>query len=135
MGCFRLHYFTSHHARGDADPAAFLDNKCVFYLPKKLYLIAGCVLLASEMAAGAAQLPEGKGKAEVEKICSACHAPDIVMGRHETKERWEQIVSSMVDKGANGTDDEFSAIIDYLATHFSKKSGDVKASGGESVKN
>ena len=40
------------------------------------------------------------------------------MGKHETKERWAQIVTDMVGKGANGTDDEFNEIIDYLAAHF-----------------
>ena len=29
----------------------------------------------------------------------------------------------MVEKGANGTDDEFNTIIDYLATHFPKDGG------------
>ena len=64
------------------------------------------------------QLPEGAGKTTTQKICSGCHAPEIVLGKHESKERWAQIVTDMVNKGANGTDDEFNAIIEYLATHF-----------------
>lgn len=43
------------------------------------------------------------------------------MGRHETKDGWEQIVSDMANKGANGTDDEFNQVIDYLAANFPKK--------------
>jgi mono/diheme cytochrome c family protein len=70
----------------------------------------------------AAQLPEGPGKATVQKICSGCHAPEIVLGRSDTKQGWEQIVNNMVEKGANGTDDEFNTIIDYLAAHFPKNS-------------
>lgn len=68
------------------------------------------------------QLPEGPGKATMQKICSGCHAPEIVLGRRDTKEGWAQVVSSMVDRGANGTDDEFNTIIDYLATNFPKHS-------------
>ena len=64
------------------------------------------------------QLPDGPGKETVQKICGGCHAPEIVLGKHETKDRWVQIVTDMVNKGANGTDDEFNQIIDYLATHF-----------------
>ena len=64
------------------------------------------------------QLPDGQGKATVQKICSGCHAPEIVLGKHETKERWAEIVTDMVSKGANGTDDEFNEIIGYLAAHF-----------------
>jgi mono/diheme cytochrome c family protein len=68
-----------------------------------------------------AQLPDGPGKATMQKICSGCHAPEIVVGRHETHDGWEQIVSDMVNKGANGTDDEFDQIINYLAVNFPKK--------------
>jgi cytochrome c5 len=66
------------------------------------------------------QLPDGPGKATTQKICSGCHAAEIVMGRHETRDGWEQIVGKMVSNGANGTDDEFNEVIDYLATHFKK---------------
>lgn len=99
-----------------------LDNESV---PTKLTfcLFAACCLLASRVQAAptAPQLPEGPGKEAVQRICSGCHAPEIVMGRHETKDGWAQIVGSMVEKGANGTDDEFNQIIDYLAAHFPKK--------------
>ncbi len=70
------------------------------------------------------QLPDGPGKALTQKVCSGCHAPEIVMGRHDTRDGWEQIVSDMVNKGANGTDEEFDQIIDYLATNFPKKPED-----------
>lgn len=92
-------------------------------------LWAAAVLAVGSVGAAearAAQLPEGAGKATMQKICGGCHAPEIVMGRHETREGWEQIVSNMVDKGANGTDAEFDTIIQYLAANFSKNSGDKK---------
>lgn len=72
-------------------------------------------------ATKAPQLPDGPGKAEVQKICGGCHAPEIVLGHRDTKEGWAVIVSNMVDKGANGTDAEFNKIIDYLAAHFPKQ--------------
>ena len=34
-----------------------------------------------------AQLPDGPGKATVQKICSGCHAPEIVL-RTSRHERW-----------------------------------------------
>ena len=88
-----------------------------FRVPAALFQ-AGVLALAT---ASAAPLPEGPGKATMQKVCSGCHAPEIVTGRRETKETWEQIVGDMVNKGANGTDDEFNQIIDYLAANFSKK--------------
>ncbi len=71
----------------------------------------------------------------MEKICSGCHAPEIVLGRHETEDGWTQIVSDMVNKGANGTDDEFNTIIDYLAKNFPAKANSQPKSndaGGKS---
>ncbi len=93
-----------------------------------LILWSGGVLCAALWLGGmpvhvqgqALRLPDGPGKATMQKICSGCHAPEIVIGRHETKDGWERIVSDMVDKGANGTDDEFNTIIDYLAANFPK---------------
>ncbi|HEX4164191.1 MAG TPA: cytochrome c [Bryobacteraceae bacterium] len=78
-----------------------------------------------------AQLPDSPGKATMQKICSGCHAPEIVIGRHDTKQGWEQVVSSMVDKGANGTDDEFNTIIDYLAANFPKTTANEKGGNKE----
>ncbi|MDQ2774991.1 MAG: cytochrome c [Acidobacteriota bacterium] len=92
-----------------------------------LFLIGSPVLGASN----ASQLPDGPGKATVQKICSGCHAAEIVLGRRDTREGWEQLVSNMVDKGANGTDDEFNTVIDYLAAHFPKNT-DSKSTGSAS---
>ncbi len=82
-------------------------------------------------AGPSAQLPDGPGKATVQKICSGCHPPEIVLGHRDTKDGWEAIVSNMVEKGANGTDDEFNTIIDYLAAHLPKKA-DAKGASTDS---
>lgn len=104
--------------------ACCLHNGEVFSPCKKpSHLLFSLGLLSSNLAvAQKSQLPEGPGKATMQKICSGCHAPEIVLGRRDTKEGWAQVVSSMVDRGANGTDDEFNTIIDYLATNFPKDS-------------
>jgi competence protein ComEA len=86
-------------------------------LPRSLVVLCFVAHLAPAQNKGQ-QLPEGPGKATTQKICGGCHAPEIVIGKHESKERWAQIVTDMVSKGANGTDDEFNEVIDYLAAHF-----------------
>lgn len=87
-----------------------------------LSILLGSMVLPSAAQTPGAKLPDGPGKATMQKICSGCHAPEIVIGRHETKDGWVRIVSDMADKGANGTDDEFNQIIDYLAAHFPQAS-------------
>jgi competence protein ComEA len=92
-------------------------------LRSTLTVLSGLFLLAASPSLAPAQsrqLPDGPGKVTTQRICSGCHAAEIVMGKQLTRDGWEQLVSSMVDKGATGTDDEFNQIIDYLATHFPK---------------
>jgi competence protein ComEA len=40
----------------------------------------------------------------------------------KTREEWGAVVGEMVADGAQGTDEEFNQIVDYLATHFPKTS-------------
>ncbi len=84
----------------------------------RVSLLSGLGISLLSAQSGGKQLPDGQGKATVQRVCAGCHAPEIVLGKHETKDRWVQIVTDMVNKGANGTDDEFNEIIDYLAAHF-----------------
>lgn len=115
-----------------------LHNEGVPDLPKTRRAVSlAALLLTSSLAfaeTNALKLPDGPGKATTEKICSGCHAPEIVLGRHETVEGWTQIVTEMVNKGANGTDDEFNTIIDYLAKNFPAKSSSQSKSENSSAK-
>jgi competence protein ComEA len=49
-----------------------------------------------------------------------------VIGRQEERETWGAIVEDMIQRGAMGTDEEMYAVVDYLATNFSKKSPVMK---------
>jgi competence protein ComEA len=82
-----------------------------------------CLVTAAPLAfAQKAQLPDGPGKETTQRICGACHGAEIVIGRKMDKEGWTQLVISMVQRGAQGTDDEFSEIVDYLTANFSPDS-------------
>jgi competence protein ComEA len=72
------------------------------------------------------KLPDGPGKDVTQKVCGACHAAELVIGRQEERETWGAIVEDMVQRGAQGTDDEMYQVVDYLATHFSKTSPVMK---------
>ena len=66
------------------------------------------------------ELPNGPGKAEVLKICLDCHDQDTVTVDNRTKEAWKKTIAKMVDRGAEGTDEQFDAIIAYLAKNFGR---------------
>jgi competence protein ComEA len=72
-------------------------------------------LLAS---AAWAQLPDGPGKAETERLCSQCHELARSISLRQDRAGWEATVDKMVSLGAKATDKETEAVVDYLAAHF-----------------
>lgn len=68
-------------------------------------------------------LPDGPGKDTVQRVCGSCHSPNIVLGRGMTREGWSEVVSSMISRGAKGTQTEFTQVIDYLAKNLPEKPG------------
>lgn len=69
------------------------------------------------------ELPPGAGKETLIRICSKCHSPDNVMANGQDQQGWENTISKMATFGAVGTDDEFSAILDYLVKNFPPSAG------------
>jgi mono/diheme cytochrome c family protein len=81
------------------------------------------LLLGSGIAAVAQtpSLPDGKGKAIVQRACAQCHAIGAVTGADHTPEDWGILVKAMVHDGAKLAPDELPVVIDYLAKNFPKK--------------
>jgi competence protein ComEA len=76
--------------------------------------------LALSMAQ-AQDLPEGKGKDLLQKICADCHGLDVIVNMKASKDGWQSVVDSMVGRGASGTKEELDTIVDYLAKNFGEK--------------
>ncbi|MEP7352202.1 MAG: helix-hairpin-helix domain-containing protein [Acidobacteriota bacterium] len=74
--------------------------------------------LALTVPASAQSLPNGEGKEIYENVCGACHGADIVIGSEGTKDRWEETVEAMKNRGASGSDSDFAAVLKYLAVYF-----------------
>jgi virginiamycin B lyase len=94
-------------------------------LTRSLALLAITAFLCSALPAfgqgrGAppVQLPEGNGKAMVEKTCSSCHNLNLItQGWGYSRQGWSDLIASMVKL----PDAERSEIAAYLGTHFSEK--------------
>ena len=78
--------------------------------------ILGALALAG--SASAQVLPDGPGKAELQKVCGLCHQAERSAAVRLTREGWENVISDMIARGARGTDEEFAAVLDYLSKHF-----------------
>jgi competence protein ComEA len=61
-----------------------------------------------------------KGKATMERLCQSCHELDLVTGTRRTEIGWQSSVDEMAGKGAEGTDQEFAEVVQYLTRNFGK---------------
>jgi competence protein ComEA len=69
---------------------------------------------------GGVQLPDGKGKDAVQKLCVGCHELDAVTGSLRTRIGWKQNVDDMIARGAEGSDEDMAAVVEYLTKFFGK---------------
>ena len=78
------------------------------------------VLLAISVAAGTSsgQIPDGAGRAETEKLCSGCHELDRAVSLRQNRDGWKGTINRMVNFGADGTEAEFAAVLDYLSATY-----------------
>jgi competence protein ComEA len=62
--------------------------------------------------------PNGPGKQQFLQICSSCHSPENVIGHNQDTSGWTDTLNQMIQNGAQGSDDDFSAVLQYLVTNF-----------------
>jgi competence protein ComEA len=81
-----------------------------------------CVLLLASLfalsAIQAQDLPAGKGKDTVEKVCTACHGLEAIVALQGGKDIWQSIVDDMKGRGADGSNEDFAAIVNYLSKYY-----------------
>lgn len=63
-----------------------------------------------------AELPPGPDRDTVVRVCGDCHGVDLIEGQRRTRGQWRELVEDMVSRGANASDDDTKAVINYLAT-------------------
>jgi len=66
----------------------------------------------------AKKFPDGPGKEAFLRVCSTCHSPMNVMAVGQTRQGWEDTITKMAGYGANASDEDFTAILDYLEKNF-----------------
>jgi len=88
-------------------------------LPAVLIWIAWLGIVPS--AAAQTTLPEGSGRAVLERMCTQCHGLNVVTGQRMTKKEWADQVDDMVSRGATGSSEDIRKLVDYLAANFNKE--------------
>jgi competence protein ComEA len=91
----------------------------------KSFALGVMALLITGSVASAQEMPDGPGKDVMKRMCSNCHALEVITSERKTRNRWANTVDVMVARGATGTSDEIDQVINYLATHFAPKTVNV----------
>jgi len=65
-------------------------------------------------AARQAGLPDGEGRAVVEKLCITCHGLDYIAPSQRTVRNWLETIELMKSFGAEATDEQWKTVTDYL---------------------
>jgi competence protein ComEA len=63
-------------------------------------------------------LPDGPGKDVTVKTCGVCHEARRAASVRLTRDGWSSVIDDMVRRGAKGSDDDLTQVLDYLATNF-----------------
>jgi competence ComEA-like helix-hairpin-helix protein len=73
-----------------------------------LFAAAGAVVVSS------AQEPEDAPAAAFRRVCSSCHDAERILATRRTRTQWEEIIEKMIDRGAEGTSEDFTTAEVYL---------------------
>jgi len=82
--------------------------------------VISAVSLAAALAAQGGDLPDGKGKEVLQRMCTNCHGLDQVTTNRYSKKFWGSVVDDMVSRGAEGSDEDVNVLIGYLSRNFGK---------------
>ncbi len=86
----------------------------------RLVIALACVsaLVVARSAAAQDTLPDAPGKTEVVNVCGSCHEPQKAASVRLTRKGWSETIDKMKALGAQATEAEFAAVLEYLAAQF-----------------
>jgi alcohol dehydrogenase (cytochrome c) len=76
------------------------------------------LLCSMTMSLSAQDLPDGPGKAVLNRVCTGCHGVDVMVNLHQTAAQWKSVVEDMISKGATLSAADSDLIVSYLAKNF-----------------
>jgi len=79
---------------------------------------APTAVTATAQAGQASGLPESPQTALFVRVCTNCHDAERTSSRRRTRPEWAETVRQMVEDGAEATDEEVAAILDFLVSNF-----------------
>jgi len=98
----------------------------------RAWLIAGAVILVSSGLTAASRTPvtirQTQGNPASSdasypifiRVCGNCHDSERVTASRRSKVDWEDVINTMVTKGAEGSDQDFETVLQYLLHYYGK---------------
>lgn len=76
-------------------------------------LLMGMALVIAAIGAKA-QDQDDAPAAAFRRVCSNCHDAERILATRRTRTQWEEVIEKMIDRGAQGTSDDFTTAEEYL---------------------
>jgi bacterioferritin-associated ferredoxin len=77
-------------------------------------LLSGATMVSAAFPADIPAADLVREAKSLQAVCGKCHNLQIVMDTPRSLDDWRDTMQRMVDRGANGTDDQYDDILDYL---------------------
>jgi competence ComEA-like helix-hairpin-helix protein len=77
-------------------------------------LVAGTTGIVGATLGAHAQGQDDPPAAAFRRVCSSCHDSDRILATRRTRTQWEEVIEKMIDRGAEGTSDDFTVAEEYL---------------------
>ncbi len=81
-------------------------------------LLAAAAALAVLPLPARAQLPEGPGRAETEKLCKTCHEIAKSVSLRQDRNGWGNTLTKMMGLGMKAGDEDLYRVLKYLTRNF-----------------
>jgi mono/diheme cytochrome c family protein len=102
--------------------------------PGRLPHLSAAIALAILAPALMAQdLPAGKGRETFKSICTSCHDAETTTNLRNTRSGWIEVIATMKNNGADGTEVQFAEVLEYLTLNFGKKDDGSGKKAGSSA--
>jgi competence ComEA-like helix-hairpin-helix protein len=72
------------------------------------------VAFAGAVIGTSAQDQDDAPAAAFRRVCSNCHDAERILATRRTRTQWEEVIEKMIDRGAEGTSDDFTTAEEYL---------------------
>ena len=76
-------------------------------------LVTGMAVMIAAIGAKA-QDQDDAPAAAFRRVCSNCHDAERILSTRRTRTQWEEVIEKMIDRGAEGTSDDFTTAEEYL---------------------